>query len=487
VLGFVQSAAAAIGCDASFIALPTLAALASAIGTTRRLELKPGWAEPAILWMAVVAESGDLKSPAMDTALWPLYKLQERAIKAYAEKVTEHRREKLNYKKRLAAWERIKGDSSPPDEPKVPICERLYCDDSTVEAIAPLLQARLRGLLMKRDELSAWFGSFDRYASSKSGKGSDAAKWIEMFGGRPLVIDRKTTGTIFIPRAALCVCGGIQPGVLRRAIGQEHKENGMLARLLLAMPPRNRRKWTECKVDPAMMRKMLELFEHLLALNATIDEDGDYSSLNIKLGKKAKSHWIEFYNAHAEEHVELTGDLAACWSKLEGYAARLALVIHCVRQVAGDPNLAYAEVADVMSIEAGIKLSNWFGGEAKRVYAVLGETHDEQVQRDLVELIRRKGGLATPRELQRWRDRQFPTSDAAETGLRSLVSAGYGRFNTDIPGPTGGRPAFRFTLTDTDTTSESQPKIVVPSVSAPKNAVQCLAQEVFESNNHETT
>ena len=36
---------------------------------------------------------------------------------------------------------------------------------------------------------------------------------------------------------------------------------------------------------------------------------------------------MDFYNAHGRESANLTGDLSAASSKLEGYAARLALVV----------------------------------------------------------------------------------------------------------------------------------------------------------------
>ena len=58
--------AKAIGCDPSFVALPMLAALAAAIGNTRRIALKPGWTEPSVVWVAIVGDSGTLKSAALD-------------------------------------------------------------------------------------------------------------------------------------------------------------------------------------------------------------------------------------------------------------------------------------------------------------------------------------------------------------------------------------------------------------------------------------
>ncbi len=55
---------------------------------------------------------------------------------------------------------------------------------------------------------------------------------------------------------------------------------------------------------------------------------------------------------------------------------------------------------DDVSIKAGIALAEWFGGEAKRVYDLFCELSVDKGQRELVELIRRRGGKITARELQ---------------------------------------------------------------------------------------
>ena len=74
--GLVRAGSKALGCDPSYIALPLLAGLASAVGATRRIRLKSDWVEPCVLWAAIVGESGTLKSPAMSLALEPLRRLQ---------------------------------------------------------------------------------------------------------------------------------------------------------------------------------------------------------------------------------------------------------------------------------------------------------------------------------------------------------------------------------------------------------------------------
>ena len=69
IRGFVTEAAKAIGCDPSYVALPLLSGLASAIGNTHRIALKRRWTEPAIVWTAIVGESGTQKTPAFGLAM----------------------------------------------------------------------------------------------------------------------------------------------------------------------------------------------------------------------------------------------------------------------------------------------------------------------------------------------------------------------------------------------------------------------------------
>ena len=64
------------------------------------------------------------------------------------------------------------------------------------------------------------------YDAYKNGKGSDAAKYLELFHGITLIIDRKGNGPLHIPYASASICGGIQPGVLRKCLDPKLFENG---------------------------------------------------------------------------------------------------------------------------------------------------------------------------------------------------------------------------------------------------------------------
>lgn len=143
----------------------------------------------------------------------------------------------------------------------------------------------------------------------------------------------------------------------------------------------------------------------------------------------------------------MSGDIAAAWSKLEGYAARLALVVHLIRVAAGDPD-ADAEAIDEKSVAAGVTLSRWFGNEASRLYELIGgkgESAEARELRQLVSLVREKGGRITVRDLMRASRRYRPGAKIAESALQMLVQRGVGRWEIQ---KTGGRERRDFVLNE---------------------------------------
>jgi hypothetical protein len=307
VRGFVAAGAKAIGCDTSYLALPLLVALASAIGNTRRLELKRGWSAPAILWGAIVGESGTTKTPAFALVMRPVRDRQGDALERHTKAGRPYEVDLARWKKDMAAWKRSKNTAEdPPAKPCPSAAERLLVADTTVEALGPILVENPRGVLLARDELAGWIGSFDRYAG-KGKANADTANWLSVFNAENITVDRKTgfPKTLFVPRASVSVVGGIQPGILRRAFGPEHRESGLAARLLLAFPPRRVKHWTEADIDPTAEAAMARLFDRLYELQPTKGDGGKPRPVLVRLTPGAKAVWVAYYNAHAEEQVDL--------------------------------------------------------------------------------------------------------------------------------------------------------------------------------------
>ncbi len=458
----------AIECDPSYIALPLLAAAAAAIGNTHRIQLKRGWAEPAILWTAIVGDSGTLKSPAIELALQSVRDRQREAQRAHAESEAQYKTELMHYERRLSQWKKLMDEDDPPEPPQRPVAARYWTDDATTESLAALLCSQNRGLLMVRDELAGWINGFDRYVM---GRGGDAARWLELHGGRPWTIDRKTSEPLHVPAAAVSVTGGIQPETLRRSLEVKYRENGLAARLLLAFPPRKTKVWSDKDIDPALQTRVEAVFKWLYELKPRRDDEGDPQPHLVTLSDSAKVAWRKYYNTHAEEQIDMPSDLSAAWSKLEGYAARLSLVIHLVFLANTEPTHLPITVVDETRVNAGITLSNWFGNEARRVYAMLDESNADQHCRALVDLIGRRGGSITSRELMR-SSRKYETAAKAHTALQDLATAGFGTLLAATPSAKGGRPSVQFQL--------------YPSADADKTTDCATASEGFVNGDGET-
>jgi DNA polymerase I-like protein with 3'-5' exonuclease and polymerase domains len=429
---YVRQVALALGCDAAYAALPVLAVVASAIGNTRVIRLKRGWEEPSVVWAAIIGDSGTLKSPAYLKAVAHLFRLQKQLLQKFKEAMAQ-------FEEELAQWEaeKKKRDGEPGEKPQPPILPRVVCSDTTIEKLAEILEDNERGTLAARDELAAWLASFTRYKGRQGG--SDLPNWLELHRAGTIVVDRKTgeRRTLFVSRAAVSVTGGIQPGVLARTLTPEFLDAGLAARVLMAMPPKLPKRWSEAEIDPGVEQAYQATLDKLLRLEFDTD-GGERVPHVLPLSRDAKAVWVAFYNDWAGEQAAAEGEQAAAFSKLEGYAARFALLHHVVSHRAVDADDVRAVGA--RSVEAGIALARWFAGEARRLYTTLSESAEERETRRLVEFIRARGGQISVKELQRSNARKYPTAPAAEAALDALVEGRLARWEDRTATDRGGRP-----------------------------------------------
>ncbi|GAB5439735.1 MAG: hypothetical protein Fues2KO_00840 [Fuerstiella sp.] len=448
---YVQSVSLAIGCDPSLVVLPLLAVLAGAIGNARRLRLKRSWFAPPILWTAVVGDSGIQKSPPFRAVTKPLKLRQQQQIEAHAAAMAGYKSDLVEYKREAKKYDRT-GEGQPPMEPQKPPLERCLVSDSTIEGLVPILQDNWRGVVLIRDELVGWIGGFDKYG--KAGTAStDSAHWLSIYNADAIVVDRKTgePRTLFVPDPCVSVSGTIQPGILHRALGDEHRENGLAARMLMACPPRTVKRWTDAEVPEEREQSLLDLVDRLFDLQPDTDADGKLKPGVVFLSDDARREFIEFFNATGDEQATLSGDLAASWAKLEEAAARLALVFHCVRQVTTKDVDPWE--CDVQSMQSGIALVEWFKRETERIQILIAESAEERELRRLAEYIDHRGGRMRERDLITYR-RDITSQGGAELRLQALVSAGFGEW-IDVPsGPRGGRPTREFVLHSASVSAE---------------------------------
>jgi hypothetical protein len=381
-----------------------------------------------------------------------LFRLQKRFLVEHKKALARHQTEMAQHKacKREAGRE---GDADGP--PQEPLLKQVICSDITIEKLAEVLADNPRGTLVARDELAGWLGSFTRYKGKQGG--SDLPNWLEMHRAGTVKVDRKTGDrrTIFVPCAATSVTGGIQPGVLARALTDDFLDAGLIARLLLAMPPKLPKRWLETEVEPEVEKAYQDVLDRLFNLELDRDEQGEPVPFALRLSPEAKSAWVDFYNEWAQRQAAAEGEIAAAYSKLEAYAARFALLHHVVSRVArGEDD---SDPVEPTSVEAGAALCRWFAAEAGRIYSTLSQSAEEREARRLVEFVRARGGTLKPRELMRGNCRKYPTTEAAEAALDVLVQSGLGEWVEQLTGERGGRPTRHFRLRMTHDTTDKTP------------------------------
>ena len=147
---FVERSADAIGCQPVFVAQTLLSAAAGAIGNSTCVQLKNGWAEPAVIWTAIIAKSGQLKSPAQNAALRLIRAAQSSALVDFEAGCERFRMDRLVYEKAMLEWKEDKKPGEPPAEPQCPVAVRYLVSETTIEALAVLLRDDPRGLLLAR-------------------------------------------------------------------------------------------------------------------------------------------------------------------------------------------------------------------------------------------------------------------------------------------------------------------------------------------------
>ncbi len=442
---FVSEGARAFIVDESFFAQPVLAVCAGLIGNSRRVVIKPQWLEPPTLWMAAIGASGTGKTPPLKEVLRPARTIQRRMFKDYEKALADFQRVKAEHEKNVQIWRQNRqAQGGPPEEPKAPVCPRLIVQDTTLEALGPILKANPRGVLIVRDELSGWLRSFDRY--QQRGKG-DAATWLELFSGESVTIDRKggTPPVVHIPSATVSILGGVQPGVLNRAIASEHRENGLLARLLLCYPPRRPKRWTDAAISRATEIDWTDLVDCLARFEMDIDANGDPTPRLVQLSPEARRAFIDFYNTHNNEMAGLDEDLCRAFSKLEAYACRFALVFHEVLVATGQTDTP--GMIDLPTMAAAIELTRWWANETRRVYTLLESDGEDGERAALVRIVQRLGGRVTVRQVQQTNRKRFPTAEDAERALLDLAADGLGTwtFNAHNGGPGRGVQVFELT------------------------------------------
>jgi hypothetical protein len=370
---FALEASRSLTCPIDYMGVAQLVIASAAIGRSVAITLKEGWSESPALYAALVGEPGLAKTPPLAVASRPLWAITEELI----------------------AGHRILAKEARNDKQEPPPLRRIAVDDSTVEAMGPILRDNSRGVAMIKDELTSLFMGMNQYKSG--GKGSDRQFFLSAWSGSPVTIDRKSNPDgipIHIPHPFLSIVGALTPGMLGEVTEAKGRDDGFLDRMLFAQPETVRVRWQPGGIPPELALEWENAVRRLFGREMVLGANGRPRPYFVRLSAPASDAFSAWFDAHCEEAED--GDFPAhmkgAWSKFRAYCARLALVLYLLDlsfdPAAPDP----PPPLPAHCIHNAICLIDYFKNHARRARSILRGAIDENSDgRAILAWVNRKG------------------------------------------------------------------------------------------------
>lgn len=454
----VKEGAQALQCPADYLAVPLLVVAGQAIGASRAVAIKEGHVQRAALYAAVIGPPGSAKTPALDLATTPTHEGDEALFQSWEESRKKHAEDMEDYESRLKEWKKDKvGDR--PQQPEKPVLRRLAVNDATAESLVPILQENPRGVVLIRDELVGWVQAMNCYR--EGGKGADQQFWLSAWSGATVVVDRKKThdqGPLRVAHPFISVVGGLTPDKLPTLRGdrprQRAEQDGFIDRVLLSYPkepPATGENWLS--IHPDTLKAFHDAIQKLRCLNMMPILEGaqvkGWRPFVITLSTGARQVWEWFTRSNASE-INTEGfpqHLRGPWSKLRGYAGRLALILHLLRWACGELQSDDGTTpVDEESMTRAMELVDYFKGHARKVYASMDADSRIADARLVLKWLETKPELQTfsRRDIHQGlrRNTRFSHPDSLNESLKLLEQHGYFRAIQDTTPQKVGRPSL---------------------------------------------
>ncbi len=383
-----------------------------------------GWTEPLNLYVAVVAEPGERKSPVLNALKKPLIDWQTSHNRDLQSDIAKSKAEYELLKSRLL---RAKSEASKNDDPALddtvyelaaqfenftPVkAVQLISDDITSEALA----VKMKDNGEKLSVISSEGGILQTICGRYTQGIANADIYLKSFFGESAQIDRinRESDTLTRPILSMLLC--VQPVVLETLTSnKELRHNGLADRFLFSVPPSSLGK-ARFKTEPISQKTEVAYRNTIMRLL-----DGRDNPLYLRLSDEAERLFAGFYDAF--QAFRITGELSdiAGWaSKHPGIVARIAGLL----QLADDGS----EIISEKNMIAAICLSDFFTSQVK---TALGEVRDSVTVKKAEYVLGRIKAMNKPeisiRELQRSLSKtQIKNRDELASPLQELINRGY--------------------------------------------------------------
>ena len=399
---WINERAKAASAPADFVALALLTFSAGIVGNSVKVlpqpKDAPDWEEPVALWTALIGLPSSGKTPALKPFTKAIRGIEKRLSTQYAPAIEEQKQAAELAGIEYTAWKsnarkaKEKGEaiperpaaSYPPPEVRVP---RIWVMDTTIEALAGLMQHNPNGLFLFRDELFSWLGNMSRYSN-----GTDQPQWLEFYNGGALMVDRKSQPEpTVIDEALMSVIGGIQPARLNELL--EGADDGLFSRFLYIAPST-----PELERSDGIKELILELIFQIL-----FDFSQRRETYQLHFSDNAADAFFETRKEIRKMANQTDGLLAGWIGKGNGTIPRLAAILLILDWAFRNPDQNLPTVISVEYVRRATKLwSEYLLPMAKRAFADAALPQVERVGRRILREAQRRGdAVLNEREVRR--------------------------------------------------------------------------------------
>ena len=318
-----------VGCDPMIPLFAGLGAACAVIDSRIRLEIRPGYKVPPVLWLMTIGEPGDKKSPGSSEMLELINQIESEDRERYAKALLDWEGVEAMCNGVRKAWldasASAEGQLVPvvaptnATPPPKPVDKRLTINDVTSQKLVRMTADRPQGLLAVFDELSSWIG---RMCDPKSG--DDRGCWVQGYDSRSYVMDRVgVQGAIKAENHAVSIYGNVQPSVFKNAMSKLETD-GLLQRFIPAA------------IDGDMAKRGKTIPDFLLNKGQWEQAIRCAHAMPVQVYRfsdEAQSAFEDYedwyYAQRDDDRLLLTiGTFMTAYSKLEGLHGRLCLVLH---------------------------------------------------------------------------------------------------------------------------------------------------------------
>ena len=429
----------------ALVASSALAALSAAIqahADMKRAEMLSG---PVALFLLTIADSGERKSTCD--------RLFTDAIRQYEAEQTKAGKPKIKeYKAALDAWEAKragikdkirqlakKKESTDEyertlhdleaDKPKAPRVPRLIYTDATPEALKWNLATAWPSAGVICAEAGIVFGS---HGMGKDNIMRNLTTLNELWDGRPISTDRRTTESFTVRGARLTLGLQVQEVTLRSFFDRSNglpRGTGFMARFLIAWPESTQgsRRFTEVPADSPGLSAFNRSISNILNKVVPIDDDGALTPPMLGLTPEAKTAWVTFHDA-IESKLASGGelyDVRDVASKSADNAVRLSALLQIFENETSGPIEAEAFENASRIVAWHLNESRRFFGELALPVEIVNAAH---LDKWLVEYCRQNQTKTVPtRTVQQFGPARLREKSALDAALFELEELGRAR------------------------------------------------------------